>query len=69
MEVTMYYRYSQQPLKAMKVKRKKAEDLLAGLLVYRADLGADGEELIRLLLNAGIRVRKTDSSNHQSTVH
>jgi len=65
----MSYHYNQQPLKTMKVKRKKAEDLLAGLLVYRTDLGADGEELIRLLLDAGIRVRKADSSNHQSTVH
>lgn len=58
--------YNQQPLKTMNVKRKKAEDLLAGLLMFRADLGAEGEELIRLLLDAGIKATSSDAHHQQS---
>ncbi len=46
---------NQRPPETLEIKRRKAEDLLAGLLMYRTDLGAEGEELIRLLLNAGVK--------------
>lgn len=54
--------YNQQALETTNIKRKEAEDLLAGLLVFRTDLGSEGEKLIHLLLDAGITA--TDSDTH-----
>ncbi|HID82665.1 MAG TPA: hypothetical protein EYH06_08165 [Chromatiales bacterium] len=58
--------YNQEPLRTMNVKRKKAEDLLAGLLVYRTDLGAEGETLIRLLRDAGIKATNPEDRHQRS---
>lgn len=57
---------NQQPFRTMNVKRKKAEDLLAGLLVFRTDLGTEGETLIRLLLDAGIKATNPEDRYQQS---
>lgn len=56
----------QKSLNAMNIKRKKAEDLLAGLLAFRTDLGCEGEKLIHLLLDAGIKATRSENFQHKN---